>query len=180
MPYKLTLIQENEHVLVLQEANRHTLTSETPIISALDYETLLNKPRINHVELVGDQSLEDLGFCPLSQHDIYILTGLVFTELDFDDVLNDGKYIELGADLTLTGQQYVTSDTDIYLCDHAIATEIDDYLFVINGVTLTIKGPGMILAEHGIARIINDGKLIVDGVEYTDEFPVITNFAYSN
>lgn len=36
-----------------------------------DYEKLLNRPKINGVELVSDKSFEDLGFSELSALDVF-------------------------------------------------------------------------------------------------------------
>lgn len=35
-----------------------------------DYDNLLNKPKINEVELMGDKSFDDLGLIPLTNTEI--------------------------------------------------------------------------------------------------------------
>lgn len=43
-----------------------------------DYEKLVNKPKINGVELVQDKSFEDLGFCELSALDVFNILNNVW------------------------------------------------------------------------------------------------------
>lgn len=55
----------------VRSGNMFTLTLTTPVPEKEgkepgDYEGLVNKPKINGVELVGDVSLEDIGIPDLS------------------------------------------------------------------------------------------------------------------
>lgn len=64
----------------VRSGNPHTLTLATPIVrdgGTLDYNDLINKPRINGIELDHDISLESLGLPdgPLTADDIDELIG---------------------------------------------------------------------------------------------------------
>lgn len=48
-------------------------------IKADDYTALVNKPKINNIELVGNKSLEDLGIQPAGQ---YVTTTILNTTLE--------------------------------------------------------------------------------------------------
>lgn len=54
----------------VRSGNLFTLTLTTPVPEGGkepgDYEGLINKPKINHVELSGDLSLQDIGIPDLS------------------------------------------------------------------------------------------------------------------
>lgn len=47
-----------------------TKTVEIPVGSENDYEKLVNKPRINARELVGDKSFEDLGLQKITNREL--------------------------------------------------------------------------------------------------------------
>ena len=56
----------------VRSGNYHTLTLTTPLVydskEPSDYNSLLNKPRINGVELEGDISPEDIGLQPAGDY----------------------------------------------------------------------------------------------------------------
>lgn len=43
-----------------------------------NYESLVNKPSINSVELIGDKSFEDLGDVPLTNTEIQAIFNRIF------------------------------------------------------------------------------------------------------
>lgn len=45
-----------------------------------DYEKLVNKPKINGVELVGNQSFDDLGMSELTALDVFNILNKVWEE----------------------------------------------------------------------------------------------------
>ena len=59
-------------VNVEAQAHEYTVGSEEKVMvsGTSDYEKLKNKPHLNGVELVGDKSLEDVGFVALSNSEL--------------------------------------------------------------------------------------------------------------
>jgi hypothetical protein len=54
----------------VRSGNYHTLTIVTPVATGKephDYNLLINKPRLNGIELVGDVSLEQIGLADLGE-----------------------------------------------------------------------------------------------------------------
>ena len=73
----------------VRSGNYYTLTLTTPIVKdskeIADYNVLINKPRINGIELVGDLTFESIGLpaeieeaptAPLSNDDLDHLLGI--------------------------------------------------------------------------------------------------------
>ena len=78
----------NPDIHSVRSGNYYTLTLTTPVVTdgkePKDYNVLINKPRINGVELVGDVSFTDLGLpdmdkvpdVPLSNNDLDDIIGV--------------------------------------------------------------------------------------------------------
>lgn len=84
----LTLQQENQLILTLQDDTQHNLVLTTPVVrdgggGTADYDQLYNKPIINNRMLQGSMTLEYLGIqpagnypnSPLTDEDLEILIG---------------------------------------------------------------------------------------------------------
>jgi len=66
----------------VRSGNYHTLTLVTPVADPkepTDYNTLINKPSINGVELVGNMTLDDIG---ISSYEDVPKTSITPEEID--------------------------------------------------------------------------------------------------
>lgn len=153
--------------------SRFALTMKTPIARGSgtgNYEDLINKPRLNGVELVGDVSLEDIGLgdvprVPLSIYDIDMITDNASTEESFIELCSYGGDISLFNDITLTHPMTIYNDLTIDLRGNTIYSELSEYLFTVDSCVLTIKG-GNITTEGNLATVVNGGGIIIDDGTY--------------
>ena len=104
---------------------------------------------------------------PLTANDIDIITGYAVNEEAFDEILENGGDIELGADLTLSEQKTITSDVVLDLngndINSTIAKTDEKELFVVNGAKLTIKGNGNVTTAYRLAAAVNGGEVVIEG-----------------
>ena len=71
----------------VRSGNTFTLTLTTPVAQGGkepgDYEGLINKPRINGIELVGDMTLEMFGLPNIAD-----IPSAPLSEQDLEDIIN--------------------------------------------------------------------------------------------
>ena len=162
-------INAEQHTITLS-SSENSLTSESPNIDS-DYNMLANKPQINDVILEGNKSLEELGLYvdtywttdnleEISADDIDVITQSSSSEEVFRRIYlvhDDTMFVD---DIELTEQLVVEKDYTIYLNDYELSSMLDTPLFVVDGCTLAIYGPGRITTVGEIYEVINGGHVI--------------------
>lgn len=131
----------------------------------------------NYVWLEDEARWDDFGetfhIDSLTPEEIDVITGFATNELIFEQILENGGYIELGNDLTFSSQKIISQDVVLdlngYDIDSSIAKAEKKELFVVDGVRLIIKGDGKISNADKIAKAINGGEIYIENGSFETE-----------
>ena len=103
----------------------------------------------------------------LTEEEVDIILGVCNGAEAFDTLIAAGGEITLEADIAISGQKIFTKDTVIDLNGHAITSAYTGILFLVNGVTLTLKGEGSITTAKRLGHAINGGEIVIESGTYT-------------
>ena len=121
-------------------------------------------------EYFWDNLGETFVIDPLTEHDIDVITGYASDASVLNELLEEGGEIELGADLTVSGQKTITNDVVIDLNGFALDSDLPKSekkeVFIVDGAKLTFKGVGSIEANYRIANAVNGGVIEIDGGDF--------------
>lgn len=113
-------------------------------------------------DLGGTFTIEEL-----TAHDIDVITGFADDEETFDEILSEGGEIELGDDMTLSGQKVITKNVTIDLGGNKLTSSVaNGYGLIADGCVLTLKGEGTYEAAFSLAAATNGGEVIIESGLY--------------